>query len=89
MINRNLRNAVKRAYDISNRLSVAIQKVETFIVYEGFDDDVEPNASITSSGELILEWRGHEIHIDSVITIMEHNGCITPHDFDVLWGTRW
>ena len=86
MINRRLRNAIKRAEEIDNRLSVAIQNIEALLVYEGFDDIEEPELSMLSGGELMLVWRGHEIHSNIVLDIMECNGCITPQDFDVLWG---
>ena len=85
MLNRRLRNAIKRAEDIDNRLSVAIQNIEALLVYEGFDDIDEPELSMLSGGELVLVWRGHEIHSNIVLDIMESNGCITPQDFDVLW----
>ena len=86
MINRRLRNAIRRAEEIDNRLSVAIQNIEALLVYEGFDDLEEPELSMLSGGELMLVWRGHEIHSNIVLDIMECNGCITPQDFDVLWG---
>ena len=86
MINRRLRNAIRRAEEIDNRLSVAIQNIEALLVYEGFDDIEEPELSMLSGGELMLVWRGHEIHSNIVLDIMECNGCITPQDFDVLWG---
>lgn len=86
MINRRLRNAIQRAEEIDNRLSAAIQNIETLLVYEGFDDIEEPELSMASGGELILVWRGHEIHSNIVLDIMERNGYITPEDFDVLWG---
>lgn len=86
MLNRRLRNAINRAEEIDNRLSVAIQNIEALLVYEGFDDLEEPELSMVSGGELILVWRGHEIQSNVVLDIMERNGCITPQDFDVLWG---
>lgn len=86
MLNRRLRNAIRRAEDIDNRLSVAIQNIEELLVYEGFDDFEEPELSMASGSELILVWRGHEIHSNIVLDIMESNGCITPQDFDILWG---
>jgi hypothetical protein len=86
MRNRRLINAINRVEDINNRLSAAIQSTEALLVYEGFDDIEEPELSMASGDELILVWRGHEIQSNIVLDIMERNGCITPQDFDVLWG---
>lgn len=74
-----LRKAVQRAFDLDNKLSIAIQKIESLIVYKGFN--IEPQASMCHGGELILEYLGREIFIEQAIQIMETRGYISPNDF--------
>lgn len=76
---RELRKAVQRAFDLDDKLSAAIQKVESFLVYKGFD--IEPQASMCHGGEFILEYRGSEIFIEQAIKLMEMRGYIEPNDF--------
>ena len=56
-------------------------------IFRDFDAD-EPVTSITSSDEMILEWHGYEMQIDSAVSIMERIGYIQPTDFDETYG-RW
>lgn len=83
-----LRSAIVRAYDLHNKADSAISIVASLLVFRDFEYEDEPVASITSSGEFILEWHGYEIPIESAVTIMERIGYIQPTDFDLFYG-RW
>lgn len=75
-----LRKAAQKAFDLDNKLSAAIQKVEQHFVYKGFDVE-QPQASMCHGGEFILEYRGSEIFIEQAIELMEVKGYIEPYDF--------
>ena len=81
-----LRDAIVRAYDLHHQADSAVSVVANLLTFRNFDD--EPTASITSSGEMILEWHGYEIPIESALDIMERIGYIHPTDFDAFYG-RW
>lgn len=81
-----LRNAIVRAYDLYHEADSAISIVASLLTFRDFDD--EPVASITSSDEMILEWHGYEMPIESALSIMERVGYIHPTDFDPFYG-RW
>lgn len=83
-----LRNAIDRAYDLYHQADSAVSIVASLLVFRDFDYDDEPIASITSSDEMILEWHGYEIPIESALDIMERTGYIHPTDFDATYG-RW
>jgi hypothetical protein len=74
-----LRKAVQNAFDLDNILSATIQKVETLLVYKGFD--INPQASMCNGGEFILEYIGREIFIEQAVELMETKGFIEPSDF--------
>lgn len=82
-----LRDAIIRAYDLQHLADSAVSIVASLLVFRDFDDD-EPVTSITSSDEMILEWHGYEMQIDSAVSIMERIGYIQPTDFDETYG-RW
>lgn len=82
-----LRDAIIRAYDLQHLADSAVSIVASLLVFRDFDDD-EPVTSITSSDEMILEWHGYEMQIDSAVSIMERIGYIQPTDFDKTYG-RW
>ena len=82
-----LRDAIDRAYDLHHQADSAVSIVASLLVFRDFDYD-EPVASITSSDEMILEWNGYEIPIESALSIMERVGYICPTDFDATYG-RW
>ena len=82
-----LRDAIIRAYDLQHLADSAVSIVASLLVFRDFDDD-EPVMSITSSDEMILEWHGYEMQIDSAVSIMERIGYIQPTDFDETYG-RW
>ena len=83
-----LRNAIIRAYDLHHQADSAVSVVASLLVFKDFDYDDEPIASITSSNEMILEWHGYEIPIESALNIMKMIGYIRPTDFDATYG-RW
>ena len=83
-----LRDAIIRAYDLQHLADSAVSIVASLLVFRDFDYDDEPIASITSSDEMILEWHGYEMQIDSAVSIMERIGYIQPTDFDTTYG-RW
>ena len=78
-----LRSAIVRAYDLHNEADSAISIVAPLLVFRDFEYEDEPVASITSSDELILEWHGYEIPIETAVTIMERVGYIHPTDFRI------
>jgi len=82
-----LRDAIIRAYDLQHLADSAVSIVASLLVFRDFDDD-EPVTSITSSDEMILEWHGYEMQIESAVSIMERIGYIQPTDFDTTYG-RW
>ena len=82
-----LRDAIIRAYDLQHLANSAVSIVASLLVFRDFDDD-EPVTSITSSDEMILEWHGYEMQIESAVSIMESIGYIRPTDFDETYG-RW
>ena len=82
-----LRDAIDRAYDLYHQADSAVSVVASLLVFRDFDYD-DPIASITSSDEMILEWHGYELPIESALSIMERVGYIHPTDFDATYG-RW
>ena len=83
-----LRDAIYRAYDLHHQADSAVSVVASLLVFRDFDYDDEPVVSVTSSDEMILDWRGHTLFIESAIEIMEKVGYICPTDLDPLYG-RW
>ena len=83
-----LRNAIIRACDLQHLADSAVSVVASLLVFRDFDYDDEPVTSITSSDEMILEWHGYEMQIESAVSIMERIGYIQPTDFDRTYG-RW
>lgn len=83
-----LRDAIVRAYDLHHQADSAVSIVASLLTFRDFEYDDEPVASITSSSEMILDWHGHEMPIESALPIMETVGYICPTDFDVTYG-RW
>lgn len=81
-----LRDAIVRTYDLYHQADSAISIVASLLTFRDFDD--EPTTSITSSDEMILEWHGYEIPIETALSIMEKVGYIRPTDFDATYG-RW
>lgn len=81
MKNTKLRNATQKVFDLDVELSQAIQKVEQLLIYKGFKEWDEPQASVCLGGEFILEYKGSEIFIEQAIKLMETKGYIEPNDF--------
>jgi len=83
-----LRRAIDRAYDLQHQADSAVSIVASLLVFRDFNYYEEPTVSITSSDEMILEWHGHEMHIESALDIMEKTGYIQPTDFEATYR-RW
>lgn len=83
-----LRNAIKRAYDLQHRADCAVSVAASLLAFRDFDYGEEPTLSITSSDEMILEWHGREMQIETAVDIIERTGYIRPTDFDATYG-RW
>ena len=79
--NKELRSAIKAAYNANNKLDCAVQKVESLLRFEGFSFVEIPNACICADGEFILEYRGKEIFVEHALHLMETRGVIVPEDF--------
>jgi hypothetical protein len=76
----NLRKLVKRAEEIENELSGALQNIGKELVFRGFQDDI-PNVSLCGGCEIIIEYHGSEIDIKKAVEIMEKVGYISKNDF--------
>lgn len=80
-----LRDAIVRAYDLHHQADSAVSVVASLLVFRDFDYDDEPVASVTSSDEMILDWHGYTLFIESALEIMETVGYIQPTDFDPFY----
>lgn len=78
--NKELRKAVRTAYNAQRKADSAIQLVNRLLKHEGFGFH-EPNASICAGEEFIVEYIGKEIFIEKAIDIMEARGYLIPEDF--------
>ena len=76
----NIRNLVKIAEQKESELSCALQRVEKELVFNGFQDE-EPNVSMCTGCEIILEYQGSELDIKKAVELMEEIGYITKDDF--------
>lgn len=76
----NLRKLVKRAEEIENELSGALQNIGKELVFRGLQDDM-PNVSLCGGCEIIVEYHGSEIHINTAIELMEKVGYISKNNF--------
>lgn len=77
----NLSTAIKRAEVAANRLSISLQEIERQLIFHGFQEDDLPQVTICNGDEIILVYRGSEIHAPTFIEIMEERGYITKNDF--------
>lgn len=82
MKNNELRKAVKKALEYPNKADCAIQVVNRLLKHERFIYN-EPNASLCSGDEFIVEYLGSEISIEQAIDIMEERGYLVPEDFHI------
>ena len=81
---RNLKQLFEIAVSAINKADCTCQNIWAKLVFEGFESDDIPNISYTAgSSEIFLEWRGLELFEESIITLMELNGKITPDDFSI------
>ena len=78
--NKELRKAVRTAYNAQRKADSAVQLVNRLLKHEGFGH-YEPNASICAGDEFIVEYIGKEIFIEKAIDIMETRGHLIPEDF--------
>lgn len=79
-MNKQLRNAVKKARCKLNEASGAVQCIEKYLTFHRFSGDT-PQVSACNGDELILEYYGRELPIEVAIERMEDYGYITPDDF--------
>lgn len=79
-MNNKLRNSIKKAEEKQNEADLALQAVWKHLTFSGFRVD-EPNLSMASGNEIILEWNGAEMNVNEIIQRMESVGYITPDDF--------
>lgn len=82
-INKQLRKAIYIAEDLQNKADNALQKLGRYVRFVGFELNDEPQFSICSGNEIILEWHGAEIDKNHIISIMENVGFISQTDFFV------
>lgn len=82
MMNKNLRRAVKLAEVKLNEADCAIQKIEMYLTFYRFRAYTPNVSACNGSNEIIIEYCGREISIETAIDIMESVGYITPEDFD-------
>lgn len=80
IMNKKLRNAIKKVENKQNEADLALQSIWKHLAFSGFRDD-EPNLSMASGNEIILEWNGSEMNANEIIDRMESVGYITPDDF--------
>lgn len=78
--NKGLRNAIKNAEEKYCEASSALQLIEQYVVFQGFDDET-PEISIASGDEIIAVYQGRELDKNEIINIMETQGFITPQEF--------
>lgn len=78
--NKELRKAVRIAYNAQRKADSAVQLVNRLLKHEGFGY-YKPNASICAGEEFIVEYIGKEIFIEKAIDIMETRGYLIPEDF--------
>lgn len=76
-----LRNAIEKAEKKANEANIALQAVNKYLTFKGFNEEDTPELSMCSGDELILEWHGGEIDRNIIIDYMENVGYITPDDF--------
>ena len=80
-MNKALRNAIEKAEKKANEPNIALQAVNKYLTFKGFNQDDKPELSMCSGDELILEWHGGEIDRNTIIDYMENVGYISPDDF--------
>lgn len=80
IMNKKLRNAIKKAENKQNEADLALQSIWEHLAFSGFRDN-EPNLSMASGNEIILEWNGSEMNANEIIDRMESVGYITSDDF--------
>ncbi len=79
-MSKKLREAVKKAERKLNEASCAVQSIEAHLTFARFYGE-EPHIGACNGDEIILEYYGREMPIETVIERMEEYGYITPDDF--------
>lgn len=60
---------------------------EIFRMFKFKDFEYEPTISMCGGCEIILEYRGYEMHIDKAFEVMQQKGYIEPSD--IYYGLRF
>jgi hypothetical protein len=81
----NLRNALAKASSKLTEAECAVSALQPFFVFHNFFGEEEPQVTACSGGEIILEYRGHEMPIEEAIERMEDYGFISKSDFNIIW----
>ena len=86
-MSKSLKQAIQNAYSVSNKLVGALGKIETMLVFKGFEeDDIPTVVTDCTEGNINVVWDKHEIAIEEVYNYMTYRGYIEPRDFDFLYG---
>lgn len=80
-----LRNALAKALSKLTEAECAVSALQPFFVFHNFFDEEEPQVTACSGGEIILEYKGHEMTIEEAIERMEDYGFISKSDFNIIW----
>lgn len=70
---------LNKAFCYNSMVNAELGCVYNSLVLKGFE--YEPHLSLCSGTEVFLTYKGYELHIPQVITIMEEKGFIEPQDF--------
>ena len=81
----NLRKALAKALSKLTEAECAISALQPFFVFHNFFEEEEPQVTACSGGEIILEYKGHEMSIEEAIERMENYGFISKSDFNIIW----
>lgn len=79
-MNKKLRHAIKQAETKLNEASCVIQNIERCLTFCHFGG-TEPQVTACNGDEIILEYYGRVMPIETAVERMEYSGYITPDDF--------
>lgn len=79
-MNKRLRNSVAEASRKFSEAELAVQAIDTHLVFLGFGGN-KPKATACSGGEITLEYEGYEMSVEEAIERMEEYGYISRSDF--------
>lgn len=80
-----LRNALAKALSKLTEAECAVSALQPFFTFREFYAGEEPQVTACSGGEIILEYKGHEMSIEEAIERMEDYGFISKYDFNIIW----